>query len=543
LQNEIFHKDHPMSEKISPILVMLNKKFPIFDITQPLIKNSESYLIFNNGVSENIILEELMRFGKKNFCGFVKTINKDEPSLNVHSDAPIYLLEQALDALQNGVHLIINSGSLPDLFENIDIDFLNDRQKFLHLSNISKYYETNSQENYFKLICINNRIYTSWLTNLLIKGNAKYAVKTLELFLTLQNLPEMSLERRRSILAQERYTDLPSGVISRIYFGAGNLEMGWLYYQDAVREPSQKMNVNIPHRYWAGESFAGKKVVFQREPGPADEILYSSVFNDVIETGGQPIIVVDRRLHTIFQRSFPEATVLPRDNKKISPQLLEQDIKFKASYSDPYGEYRIKKKQFKGYKGHLIADQNQVHNWKIELNKLFPTGLNVGISWCSSSTGVLEDQMDTNLNDWIPLLSTLNVNFISLQYGDKRKDITRINKGSNATIHLLPEVDLFNDFDALAAIIKNLSLVISVNNINSHITGAIGTPLWQICPTYWFQFFGQDYDLFYPQARNFGTTRNDLSELNVEFSRLMLKFKRTNKSEESFRKLFQRKTD
>jgi hypothetical protein len=522
----------------------LNQKFGLFEVDIPALEISENYLIFGDGEVEGHILEDLMRVGKQNFLGFIKIFDENQPSSTLLPEATRYSMEQAFIALEKGSHLIVSSGKMPDLLKYSNIDFLAAQKELLHLA---KLWRANqflpAKDNPYKLKCMNQRLYTSWLTDLMIKGEVKYCAQTLDLFFDIHELPNTTPEERRSILAKEIYTDLPSGLIASIYLAAGNFEKGWLYYQDAIRTSTERECAKLPHPYWTGESFANKKVVFRREPGPGDEILYSSIFNDVTENGCEAIIEVDPRLQKIFQRSFPKTTVIPRDETNTLPQLLEPDIDFQASYSDPFCQYRDNLQKFKDHDGYLLADEKLTNDWKSRIDKLFPEGINIGISWCSSSFGVFEDAMSTHLRDWIPLLSIPNINFINLQYGDIQSDLMQVGGHLNITIHELAEIDLFNDFDDLAAIIKNLDLVISVNNITAHLAGAIGTPLWHICPLYWFQLCGQDYDLFRPRARLFDLTDKALSKIAGEFSNIILEFEKTDNSKASFQNLVQRKTE
>ena len=77
----------------------------------------------------------------------------------------------------------------------------------------------------------------------------------------------------------------------------------------------------------------------------------------------------------------------------------------------------------------------------------------------------------------------------------------------NVDIHEVAELDLFDDLDGLAALIAGLDLVISVDNINSNLAGAIGTPLWYLTQPFWFLLLGQSYNPFFPRARVFDLTK------------------------------------
>ena len=69
-----------------------------------------------------------------------------------------------------------------------------------------------------------------------------------------------------------------------------------------------------------------------------------------------------------------------------------------------------------------------------------------------------------------------------LQYGDTTKEIGEFQKLSNIKIHNIKNIDLFNDFESIAALLKNLDLFITVSNSTAHLAGALGVPTFLIKP-------------------------------------------------------------
>ena len=71
-----------------------------------------------------------------------------------------------------------------------------------------------------------------------------------------------------------------------------------------------------------------------------------------------------------------------------------------------------------------------------------------------------------------PLLCNDNFEFINLQYGDVEEEIRVFHKKYNKKIHTISEIDLFNDFEKIIALMKQLDLFISVSNSTTHLAGA-----------------------------------------------------------------------
>ena len=82
----------------------------------------------------------------------------------------------------------------------------------------------------------------------------------------------------------------------------------------------------------------------------------------------------------------------------------------------------------------------------------------------------------------MPIFVLPEYTFINLQYGDTKEEIRSFYKTSNINIHNIEEVDLFNDFESISSLLKNLDLLISVSNTTAHVAGALGVPTWLIKP-------------------------------------------------------------
>ena len=60
-----------------------------------------------------------------------------------------------------------------------------------------------------------------------------------------------------------------------------------------------------------------------------------------------------------------------------------------------------------------------------------------------------------------------------------------------------------NDFDGLAALIASCDLIITISNVTTQISGAIGSKTWVIVPIYtqWHWFHERNNSLWYPNVR------------------------------------------
>ena len=107
--------------------------------------------------------------------------------------------------------------------------------------------------------------------------------------------------------------------------------------------------------------------------------------------------------------------------------------------------------------------------------------IKIGISWKSKNETYGADK-SLDLNLLTPIFKLDKLSFINLQYGDTLKELHAFKKISNIEIINIDEIDLFNDFESIAALLKNLDLFISVSNTTAHLSAALGVTTWVIKP-------------------------------------------------------------
>ena len=223
------------------------------------------------------------------------------------------------------------------------------------------------------------------------------------------------------------------------------------------------------------------KILVIREQGIGDEILFSTMYADMIKKYPNTYFESDKRLITLFERSL--------NNKK-------EKIFF------PFGTFTRKEKDLSTFKNVIFAGslgslfRNDIKNFtgksflkpelkKVnEIQKLFKNmgkEKKIGISWKSQKARYSEDK-SKNLNDLKLILKIPNIKFINLQYGEMLDELEDFKNKENIEITTIDKIDLFNDFESICALLKNLDLFISVSNSTAHLAGAIGVPTFLIKP-------------------------------------------------------------
>ncbi|NJN62380.1 MAG: hypothetical protein HC795_13370 [Coleofasciculaceae cyanobacterium RL_1_1] len=151
------------------------------------------------------------------------------------------------------------------------------------------------------------------------------------------------------------------------------------------------------------------------------------------------------------------------------------------------------------------------------------SALRVGIVWSGSSTRDRDDERSCGLDALLPLLTTPNVTFFSLQKDPLPRDRQRLL--SLGVIDLDP---FLLDFSDTAAFVAGLDLVISVDTAVVHLAGALGKPVWVALAAVadWRWLTNREDSPWYPQARLFrqpqaGDWRSVVDSMRLALAKLV----------------------
>jgi len=122
------------------------------------------------------------------------------------------------------------------------------------------------------------------------------------------------------------------------------------------------------------------------------------------------------------------------------------------------------------------------------------SGRRVGVAWAGTTLGAID------LRLLQPLWEVAGINWFSLQIGDRRGDISLLDRVEIADLSLW-----LTDFAETAAAVCQLDLVISVDTSVAHLAGALGRPTWLLLPRApdWRWLIEREDSPWYPTARLF----------------------------------------
>ena len=285
----------------------------------------------------------------------------------------------------------------------------------------------------------------------------------------------------------------------------GQFARGWGEYEFRFDAPEAFVRRPSPPAYWRGEDLTGKRVLIWTDQGLGDEMIFASMIPDMLARAKQCVIECSPRLVPIFARSFPSAQVVgwtdPRH--RITPADAI-DCQIAASSLGLY--LRPDLASVPRRAGYLRADPAKI----AERRALYMTHAAgrriVGISWRSRHPKVGEKK-SSRLMDFAPILTTPDIMFINLQYGDCAADLAEVYEKLGVEIFQDPEVDQLTDMDIFFAQVAALDLVITTSNTSAHTAGSQNAPVWILLPAasgqLWYWFLHRTESPWYPSARIF----------------------------------------
>jgi hypothetical protein len=258
--------------------------------------------------------------------------------------------------------------------------------------------------------------------------------------------------------------------------GKGRLAEGWVDYEGRWKASEHCQERPFTQPRWDGSDPAGKTILVWLEQGLGDRILFASMLPDLVRAGAHCVLECDLRLVTLFARSFPDAEVVP-DTEPPHPRTRQPDIDFQIPAGSLARWFRSNLDSFPKKSGYLVPDAVEVERWRERLAEL-GEGLKVGICWRSGITRGMRSIYYSQLNQWGPILTLPDVQFVNLQYGQCAEELKEAEALFGTRINGWQDMDLKDDQDGLAALMSALDLVISAGTAVDALAGAVGVETW-----------------------------------------------------------------
>ena len=255
----------------------------------------------------------------------------------------------------------------------------------------------------------------------------------------------------------------------------GRLAEGWQEYEWRLRCREFVMR-RLPTPQWDGAPLQDKTLLVHAEQGQGDTIQFLRYLP----------LVRGRCPHTLFEVPAP---LLPICRHSGMDGLVVQPEPAGGRYAPPTVEYdcqvpllrlpRIFETTMDSISAnvpYLTADEDRVAAWHTKLSSR--PGFRIGICWQGSPTHRDDQFRSFPLSQFAPLARVDGVRLYSLQKGHGSEQIEAL--GGQFPLDdlqraIAPDADPWMD---VAAIMKNLDLVVTCDTSVAHLAGALGVPVW-----------------------------------------------------------------
>ena len=254
---------------------------------------------------------------------------------------------------------------------------------------------------------------------------------------------------------------------------------------------------------WRGPGEPGvSEVAIWAEQGIGDQVVVSTLIPELMAAGVLFLYEVDRRLLGAYQRAFPGARFVA---KQEPPQDVLQRADRVLGVGSLPGLFRRSRESFARQPQKLFAAlPERVAHYRSRLAAQGP-GLNVALSWRSTRKDWWVAKKSAPLATFTPLLTLPGMQFVDVQYGDTAAERHAVEAAVGMRLARFNEVDHFNDLEELLAILEACDLLITTSNATAHFAGALGKRTWLLHlaerpPFHYWAHDGSHRCLWYPSV-------------------------------------------
>ena len=257
--------------------------------------------------------------------------------------------------------------------------------------------------------------------------------------------------------------------LSLLHLLRGNLDEGFKYHEWRLKIKKPTAAPARTNLIWDGEqSLSGKHFVVYEEQGLGDIIQFCRYLPVLEQKGANVTFKVKSNLHALLQTMDSKTSLntrLPEENKiDFELPMMSLPLALKTTVETIPAQIP-----------YLYADDQRKKRWNEKLGN--KTVTRIGLVW-SGSTWHKNDHNRSLLLNQLTSLLVLPVEFHSLQKEVREIDIKTLTDFPKINQH---QDDLL-DFSDTAALIDEMDLIISVDTVVAHLSGAMGKKTFILLP-------------------------------------------------------------
>ena len=331
------------------------------------------------------------------------------------------------------------------------------------------------------------------------------------IFLSKGNLLEALNSFKAALELNPRYEEAKLNK-SLIHLRLLNFDMGWkLYEYRFITYPKESRNKFITKNFFGKNIDSLGRIFIFKEQGIGDQILCASIFHEIDKKGKVIYVEVNEKLLPVFNRSFKHLKFVTARNH---PSADSYDTTFGIAslpsfFRSNVNSFDIERRSF------LLSDEDKASTYRQRLLSKAPQNKICGISWQSQNEAIGKYKA-IELIKLKEILEIPGITFVNLQYNPPAEELVFFQSMYKVSIENFNEVDLFNDIDSLCSLTTACDFVVTISNLNAHVSGALGKKTFLLAPfskgRLWYWHEKMSRSLWYPSVEIFSQTEiNDWS--------------------------------
>jgi tetratricopeptide (TPR) repeat protein len=253
--------------------------------------------------------------------------------------------------------------------------------------------------------------------------------------------------------------------LAEALLASGDFERGWAHYETRGHLEAAMQRVGLPR--WRGEP--GTRLAVVAEQGFGDVILFARLLPRLRRCAASVCVFTYARLVPLFEDAQLADQVLSlADIDQATPERYDSYVPFMSlAHVTALRAHEIDPAPY------LDARPDDAQTWRARVGP--PDGsLKVGLAWAGNPAHALDFDRSIPLASLAPLFGVPRVTIYSLQLG--------ADLGAHPELPMIDLTAHLTDAAQTAALLKQLDLVIAVDTLVAHLAGALGVPLWLLCP-------------------------------------------------------------
>lgn len=288
-----------------------------------------------------------------------------------------------------------------------------------------------------------------------------------ELLIELDRLNEAISDFDRALAINPHYAD-PLWGKGYAYLRAGDFDKGLDFYDFRFAQSNQQASVLKTDKPRWTPARATERLLLWSEQGIGDELFFAQWLGNAHRLGHEVTVAVDERLLTTHSRSFRDLRFIDK-NESIPWDCYDCHIPL-GSLPKALRDFGIAWQTHRKIP-YLIADAHKTATLRADLTR---GGKRIcGVTW-RSNRPELGAEKSLSLENLLPILHIPDYVFISLQYGDTRKEIEQLRNDTGIEIYTHPTVDNFEDLENHIALTAACDELVLACNATAHVAGAMG---------------------------------------------------------------------